>query len=169
MDYFINLFFVFSCLGFILEQSLLNLFHKRYNSSLLKGPWTIVYGIASLIILFLGKKVSSLKLNKFWRFSIFFISCFVILSLLELISGLLIEAVLGIVYWDYSNMPLHLGKYICVPVSLVWCIYAVILNYLIYPWAKKLIKKIPKVITFILIFFFLIDICYTTFQFLYYK
>lgn len=169
MYYFINLFFVFSCLGYVLEQGIMTLFHQKYNSSLLKGPWTIVYGIASLIILWIGKKVSNLKLNKFCQFIIFFIASFLVLSLLELIAGYLIEAILGIVYWDYSNMPLHLGKYNSVLVSLVWSIYAAILNYLVYPWAKKLIAKIPKIVTFILIFLFLFDIGYTTFEYLKYK
>lgn len=144
-------------------------FQKNYNSSLLNGPWTIVYGVASLIILWIGSKISGLKINKFLKFCLFLIICFFALSILEGIAGFLIEKILGIVYWDYSSLPLHLGKYMCVPVSLIWTIYACILNYLIYPWIKKLIVKIPKIITVVLIFLFFIDIGYTIYEYLKYQ
>lgn len=151
-----------------MEQGLLNLFGKRYNSSILHGPWTIVYGLATLVILFIGDKVSKIKKPKLVKFIIFFIISFFVLSLLELTGGLLIEKVLKIVYWDYSNLPLHLGKYICVPVSLIWTTYAIILNYLVYPWIKKLVPKIPKWITIIFVIFFIIDIIYTIYEYLLY-
>lgn len=152
-----------------MEQGIMLLFKQKYNSSLLHGPWTIVYGVATLIILMLGDYISKLEFNKYIKFIIFFIICFLVLSSLEGIAGLLIEKILGIVYWDYSDIPLHFGKYICVPVSLIWTIYACVLNYLVYPWAKKLIKKVPKIITYILIVLFLIDIGYTTMEYLKYQ
>lgn len=168
MSYFLNLFFVFSILGFAMEQSLLNLFGKRYNSSLLHGPWTIVYGIATLIILFIGDKMKQLFQNKILRFCLFFVTSFLILSILELVAGIAIEKILHITYWDYSNLPLNLGKYICVPVSLIWTVYAVILNYALYPWLKKIIPKIPKWVTIIFVIAFIIDIIYSIYQYLLY-
>lgn len=142
--------------------------HKKYNSSLLQGPWTIVYGIASLVILWIGKKTSNLKTNKFLKFIIFFIISFIVLSTLEFIAGILIENILGIVYWDYSNLPLNIGKYVCIPISLVWTIYASILNYLVYPWLKKLLPRIPKFITIVLIILFFFDIGYSIAEYLKY-
>lgn len=168
MIYFLNLFFVASIFGFFLEQGLLLLLHKKYNSSLLKGPWTIVYGVASLVILYIGKIVSNLKINKFLKFLCFCILTFLVTSILEFIAGISIEKILGIVYWDYSNIPLNFGRYVCVPVSLIWTIYGCILNYLIYPWLKKLLPKIPKWITVILIILFISDIIYSIWEYLHY-
>lgn len=142
--------------------------HQQYNSSLLQGPWTIVYGIASLVILWIGKKTSNLKTNKLTKYTIFFILSFIVLSTLEFIAGILIEKTLGIVYWDYSNLPLNLGKYVCIPISLVWTIYASILNYLIYPWLKKFLPRIPKFITIVLIILFFFDIGYSIAEYLKY-
>lgn len=64
--YFINLFFVTAIAGYILEQGIMFLFGRAYNSSLLHGPWTIVYGIASLIILFIGDEISKKRECKFF-------------------------------------------------------------------------------------------------------
>lgn len=167
--YFINLFFVTAIAGYILEQGIMFLFGRAYNSSLLHGPWTIVYGIASLIILFIGDEISKKNIKKYLQVILFLITSFIVLSILEFCAGMLIEKVLGIVYWDYTSMPLHLGKYICVPISLIWAVYAGFLNYIVYPHLKKWLPKISPWITYVLLFFFLLDIGYTTYEYLYYK
>lgn len=149
-----------------MEQGLMTLFNQKYNSSLLKGPWTIIYGLATLIIFWIGDKTAKINLKKWQQVIIFLISAFLILSIVEMLAGILIEKVLGIVYWDYSDLPLHIGKYSCVLVSLIWTAYAGILNYFIYPWVKKIIPKIPNVVTFILIALFLVDVAYSIFEFL---
>lgn len=168
MYYFINLFFITSMLGYLLEQGIMLLIGKTYNSSLLHGPWTIVYGIASLLILLCGDKISKINIKKYLRVILFLITSFIILSLLEFIAGISIEKLLGIVYWDYTSMPLHLGKYVCVPVSLIWTTYACLLNYLFYPKLKKLAKKIPSIITILVLLLFIIDIAYTIYEYFYY-
>lgn len=161
MYYYLNLFFIFSILGYFVEQGVLTFIGEKYNSSLLIGPWTIVYGIASLIIIYIWKKIAKLSINKFLKFLIFVITSFFVLSLLELIAGILIEKTLGIVYWDYTNMPLNIGKYICVIISLIWSLYAIVINYLVYPRIKDFIKKIPRQITIILIILFIFDVGYS--------
>lgn len=169
MFYLLNIFFICSIIGFILEQGMMNLFHQPYNSSLLHGPWTIVYGLASLVILKIGSITAKLKVNKFARFFLFVLINFIALSLIEFTAGFLIYKVLGIVYWDYSHLPFHIGKFVSLLTSLVWCLYAVLLNYLCYPFLKKLALKIPKFITIIIGIIILIDIVYSTWEYLVYN
>ena len=113
--------------------------------------------------------IKSKKLNKFFEILLFLIINFFVLSLVEFIAGTLIEHILHIVYWDYSDLPLHLGKYVCVIVSLVWMIYAFLLNYVLYPWLKKLALKTPKLVTVILVILFVIDILYSIYEYLLYN
>ena len=43
--YYINLFFVYSILGFVFETILSQFWSGVFNSGILFGPWTPVYGI----------------------------------------------------------------------------------------------------------------------------
>lgn len=53
--------------------------------------------------------------------------------------------VLGLL-WDYSGMPLHLGKYINLPFCMVWGIIGVFWVQKIYPYMEqKLVNKIVKI------------------------
>ncbi|MEG1892320.1 MAG: putative ABC transporter permease [Bacilli bacterium] len=164
MYYVFNLFFIFSFLGFVLEQLSMNLLKKPYNSSLLYGPCTPVYGISFFVIYGINKLLDYLNIKVIKKLILFFILSFIFMSLLEFITGELIFITTGIVYWDYSNIPLNFGKYVCVPISLIWSIYSILINYLIFPFINKYIKKLPKLLTLIFLCLFFIDVIYSVFK-----
>lgn len=47
-----------------------------------------------------------------------------IITLLELVTGLLVNVWQGWGVWDYSDMPLNLWGQICLPYSLLWAVIA---------------------------------------------
>lgn len=134
------------------------------NSGYLFGPWTPVYGIGSIIIILIYNFVNKFsKLNKFLKYLLFFISVCIILSIIELIGGYLIETIFHETFWDYSDHLLNIGKYASVEMALVWGICATIFIYLIKPKIDKYIFHIPKLLTYILTVFFIIDNIVTIF------
>ena len=52
---FVKIFLIYSILGYILETLGTVYYDKPFNSGVLKGPFTIIYGIAILIILGLNQ------------------------------------------------------------------------------------------------------------------
>ncbi len=69
----------------------------------------------------------------------------VIITTIELISGIIINIILKWNVWDYSNQPLNLLGQICLPFSLAWIFLAIIavfvddiLRYIIFK------EEIPK-------------------------
>ena len=155
--YYINIFFIFSIFGHILE----NFVYKHVDSGILFGFWTPIYGCGVLLILFINHFLKKFKFNKYLHPIILFITSAIILSTLEYLGGTLIEILYGRVFWDYSNEFLHIGKYTSLKMSLIWGISSILLIYLICPLLDKIIKKIPKFITYILVFLFIIDIIVT--------
>ena len=81
--YYINVFFVYSIIGFIFEIVISLILGSKLNSGILYGPWTPIYGIGVLIMLFMKRKLQKLKLNKFMEIFIYFFSVVIILTLLE--------------------------------------------------------------------------------------
>ncbi len=161
MQSLLNKFYLFSIIGFIFETLLFFILGIHNKSGFLYFWWTPFYGTGVLVI----EGIYSLMLKKVdnttKRNILLFVIYFIVLSLLEFIGGFLLEAIHGYRLWSYEMVPLHIGKFISVPTSLVWTIFAFLYLYFIKECADKLIKKIPKGITVILSILFILDLYFT--------
>ncbi len=157
--YYLNCFFIYSIIGYIIETCYGIISGNNYQSGVLNGPWAMIYGFGGLlIILFSNYLFKHLHLKRWIETIIVFFIMIVILSVMELIGGYLIEFLLGITFWDYTNYEYNLGKYICLETSLIWGILSLILIYIIEPFLRNFILKIPRFVTFLLVLFFIIDL-----------
>ena len=154
---FINLFLMYSILGYSLETLSSLITNPGFNSGMLRGPWTPIYGIAILIIYFINKKLEMLNLKKWQKVILFFIIITTLLTLLEFICGNLIYIFLNKTYWDYTDFKFNLGKFITLEISLIWGVGA---TYLLLNKSLKIAKKISKFITILLSLVFIGDIAY---------
>ena len=155
--YFFKYFFVTSILGFFIESILWH----GHESGILYGPWTPIYGIGSIIIVILSNKIFKKRnINGFLKFIFLFLFCFLILSFIELIGGILIEKVFGVIFWDYTKYRFNIGKYICLEISLIWGIVSCLFVF-IKPCIDKIIKVIPNLVLYIFFILFFIDIVCT--------
>lgn len=153
--YYINYFFIFSILGHLIEIILNN------KSGILFGWWTPVYGIGTIIILAIHKYIDKFKLSKILKPIVLFLSCSIILSIIEAIGGYLIEYLFHTTFWDYSNYKLNIGKYAALEMSLIWGLGSILVIYFIKPLIDKIIGKIPQYLTYILIILFMLDLFLT--------
>ncbi len=97
--YYINVFFIFSILGHLLESTL----HPSYESGILYGYWTPIYGVGVVLILLINRFIKNkFKLSKWVYPIILFISCSLILAGIELIGGYLIQYIFKRVFWNYE-------------------------------------------------------------------
>lgn len=158
---YINCFFIFSILGFIIESLLAFIFNYKFNSGFLYGPYSIVYGIGSIIIIltykFLNKRIKDKYILKY--FLLFLISS-LLLTILEIIGGYLIEFIFHKVFWKYNDN-IILFKYSSLKMLIIFGISSIIFIKLIYPLFLKINKHIPKLITQILILVFMFDLILT--------
>ena len=155
--YYINMFFLFSIIGHFIE----NFFYSNIDSGILYGFWTPIYGLGVLLIILINNILKKVKLNKLAHFFFIFLICATTISLLELIGGYTIELLFDRVFWDYSNLPLNIGKYTSLSMCLIWGSASVLFLYILKPIAEVLIKKTPKHITYILSILFIIDVIIT--------
>lgn len=50
------------------------------------------------------------------------IICAVLITMVEFVSGCILNLWLGLGIWDYSNIPLNVWGQICMPFSIVWLV-----------------------------------------------
>lgn len=157
MYYYLNTFFIFSILGHFLES----FFSTNYDSGILAGYWTPIYGIGVIIILilnsFLHKKINVPKL--LYPF-VLFICCGLCLAITEVIGGYLIQIVFNRVFWNYKNHHFNFGLYTSLEMALVWGFSSLVVVYLLKPIIDFIVRRIPKFITWILCGLFIIDVLY---------
>ena len=138
-------------------------FYSSGDSGILLGYWTPIYGIGTIVILLINKWISKFKTNKVLKILLLFIFSAIILALIEVIGGYLIKWIFNKEFWDYSNHKFNIGKYTSLEMSLIWGLSSILLIYFIKPLVDKIINKIPKFITYILIILFIIDCIATIF------
>ena len=111
-----------------------------------------------MIIIFYNAIKPFIENAKFKKFLSVFMIGAVSLSFLEYVGGIIIETLFHIVFWNYSSMRFNIGKYTSLEMAFIWGIASVILIYLIKPLVDKFIKKIPKLITWILLILLSVDL-----------
>ena len=117
---------VISFLGFVLENLWLLVTKGYINNRNMTAPFLLGYGLLVVVIYFLlgipSKTAilafSNKKISKKLNIALYFIVCMVIVSVGEILLGNIVEKLCGIEYWNYSCLPMHIGKYTSIPTSI---------------------------------------------------
>ena len=173
MNYYINMFFICSFFGYVMETILKTFFFKGMNNGILFGPLIPVYGLGAVLIIFIMRFVfNRLNISRWIKVILLFVCSMIILTVLELVGGMLIEEFTGKIFWDYSFLKFNIGHYIALEISLVWGVFSLVFVYILKPLVDKIIKKIPRWVTILVLVLFFVDViisCLSIFHILHLK
>lgn len=113
------------------------------NRGFCHGPWIPIYGVGSCLLVLLTHGHEG---NLFYLFCVGFIGG----TCLEFVTGVTMNKLFHMRWWDYSQNPLNFHGYICVPASIGWGCAAIFLMRILHPR----ISAIPadwSYITFVII------------------
>ena len=160
--YYLNMYFIGCFLGYILETTMKCFFIPSMNNGILYGPWIPVYGFGITLSSFVTNKIyRSKKINNPSKIIISFLILFATITIVEELGGLLIEAVFHKIFWSYENKKFNIGPYISLEMSLLWGVLSLLFVWELKPLIDIYIKKIPKILTLILLGIQLIDVIIT--------
>lgn len=127
-------FIIYSVVGYIIETVFGIVTKGRWESrqSFLYGPFCAIYGLGAAIMIIFLHKYSK-------RYNALFLGGFIVGSIVEYLVSWIGELMLGVKWWDYSDMPLNLNGRICVYFSIFWGFLAL---YLIASFNPKIDKMI---------------------------
>jgi len=130
--------FIFYCvLGWVIESIYVSVRTKRpTNRGFMRGPWLPIYGCG-----FVGMLLISGPFRN--NYIVLYIAGVIGGSVLELVTGELMEAIFKIRYWDYTYRKYNFRGQICLPNSLYWGVLAIFLNAFIERLVEKLLFAIP--------------------------
>ena len=123
-------------------------------------PWINIYAIGAILIIILTFKK---RKNPLYVFIVSVIST----GILEYIGGWILDNLMNIRCWDYTQEILSFGNingYVCIRSVLIFGIFSLILMYVVLPLcfniAKKMKKKHFLILSYTLCAIFLIDEIY---------
>ncbi|MBQ8953611.1 MAG: hypothetical protein IJ048_05810, partial [Clostridia bacterium] len=108
-------FYVYCVFGWCFETTYVSVFceHRFVNRGFLFGPWLPLYGSGALVIL-----VSTLPVrDNVWLTALVGMAA---ATLLEYVTGVAMEALFKVRYWDYSKHRFNFQGHICLQSSLAW-------------------------------------------------
>lgn len=132
------IFLIYAFIGWCTEVSYATLdVGKFVNRGFLNGPYCPIYGIGVLVVVVILTPLKNSLL-------ILFIGSFVLTSVLEYITGYVLEKVFHNKWWDYSDKPFNIKGYVCLKFSILWGLACSFIMLVIHPIVMGFIHIIPK-------------------------
>ena len=132
----ILLFFIYAFLGWCTEVAFAACKNGRFvNRGFLNGPVCPIYGFGMVGVAVL---LEPLKDNLL----LLYLGSAVITTVIEYITGLLLERIFHAKWWDYSNMPLNIGGYVCLLFSLIWGAMCVAIVKFVHPVIAGMVEHL---------------------------
>ena len=118
-------FYIYCFFGWIIESTYVSVCTGNWvNRGFMRGPVIPIYGTGAVIPF----RTSPILV---------FIVGTVAASILEFVTGFVMERIYKVRYWDYSDKPFNLCGYICLFNSLCWGVLSILLIYLVHSWVEK--------------------------------
>lgn len=131
-------FCLFSILGWVLEVCYRSPVARRFvNPGLLSGPYLTLYGTGAVALAASGWLLAGSGLV---------VRAFVYLILmtgLELASGLFAEGFFHVRLWDYSDRRFNYRGYVCPTFTVYWVAAAFAFEYVLYPAYGRVLAAVP--------------------------
>lgn len=124
---------------------------KFVNRGFLNGPICPIYGVGVTIIV---TALDSCQKN----FVSLYLASTILATFLEWVTGFFLEKLFHHKWWDYSNMPLNIGGYVCPLFSAVWGIACVIVVRILHPMIRTCISWIPRWMSILLLTAFMLTL-----------
>lgn len=131
-------FFYFYCfLGWCFESAWVSFkSRKLINRGFLRGPFLPIYGCGAIMMLIVSMPFSDNVVLTY------FAGC-VGATALEYVTGVAMETLFKIRYWDYSKKKFNFQGHICLSSTIVWGFFTVIMTRIGHKPVEKLVLSIP--------------------------
>lgn len=149
-------FYIYGFMGWIYESIYVSIRTKKLiNRGFVKGPILPIYGLGATIIVYTTKPFVD------YPFAVFIVGM-LSATLLEYVSGFLLEKAFKVRYWDYTGHFGNIKGYICFISVIVWGAFSLFTVYFLHTYVTKFINLFNlthiNIVLFVLTLIFAIDL-----------
>ena len=131
-------FFYFYCFfGWIFESTFVSLKSKKFvNRGFMRGPFLPIYGSGAIMMLVVSMPFQD-------NLILTYLAGCVGATVLELATGMVMEALFKVRYWDYSNQRFNYKGHICLSSTVAWGFLTILMTEFLHKGVEKLVSAIP--------------------------
>lgn len=130
-------FWIYSFFGWIWESLYVSVKNRKLvNRGFVAGPVVTIYGCGAVTIYLLLYPLQSNGL-------FLYVGGVLVATVLEYLTGVLMEAIFHTNWWDYSNNRFNFQGKICLKSSLAWGGFTLLLFYVLHPVADRIVGIFP--------------------------
>ena len=147
-------FYLYSFIGWCFESTVVSLDKHRFvNRGFMQGPMLPLYGFGAITVLFSTMTVRDHLVLTFLIGSL-------AATLLEYVTGVCMEALFQVRYWDYSSHKFQFQGHICLTSSIAWGVLSLIMAKLHAPFEHFMLlipSELLNITVLIVTFFAAVD------------
>lgn len=130
-------FYFYSFFGWCFESAYVSICKKKLvNRGFMRGPFLPLYGSGAIMMLVVSKPFEK-------YLPLVYLSGCVGATALEYVTGVVMEALFAVRYWDYSHKRFNYKGHICLSSSLAWGALTVIMTRYLHPVVERMVLQIP--------------------------
>lgn len=131
-------FFYFYCFfGWIFESTYVSVKSRKFvNRGFMRGPFLPIYGSGAIMMLVVSMPFQD---NIFLTYAAGCIGA----TALELVTGMTMEALFKVRYWDYSGQRFNYKGHICLSSTIAWGFLTILMTEFLHKGVEKVIFAIP--------------------------
>lgn len=132
------IFYIYCFIGWIWESLYVSVCSAKWvNRGFLHGPFLPIYGSGAVTILIFTLRFRD---NVWLVFLVGMISA----TVLEYVTGVLMEKIFHVRYWDYTNESFNLNGHICLKCSLCWGLFSILLTLYIHKPVENMVMILDE-------------------------
>lgn len=143
--HWITFFYIYCFFGWVFESAYVSLKSKHYvNRGFLRLPMLPLYGTGAVMMLWV-----SLPLGD--HLILVYLAGVVAATVLEYVTGFMMERLFKMKYWDYSNQRFQIRGYICLSSSVAWGFLTIFLTDVIHQPIARFVLSVNPILELIVI------------------
>lgn len=136
-------FFYFYCFcGWCIESAYVSIKEmKLTNRGFMRGPFLPLYGSGGTMMLVVSMPFQDMELP--WRILLVYFAGCVGATVLEYVTGVVMEALFKVRYWDYSDKKFNIKGHVCLGTTLSWGFLTIAMTEVVHVHVERMVFAIP--------------------------
>lgn len=137
------LFFYFYCFfGWCIESAYVSIKDRKLtNRGFMRGPFLPLYGSGGTMMLVVSMPFREMGIP--WRIIFTYLAGCLGATVLEYVTGVVMEALFKVRYWDYSNQKFNIKGHVCLGTSLSWGFLTIVMTEFVHVHVERVVFAIP--------------------------
>lgn len=145
-------FYIYCFFGWVFESVYVSVRkHRLINRGFLRLPMLPLYGFGAVMMLWVSLPVKE-------NLILVYLSGMVAATILEYVTGSIMEQLFKVRYWDYSNQKIQIHGYICLTSSIAWGFLTILMTHVIHAPIARFVLNLSQ--NLVLFCTFLISVCF---------